>query len=187
MKKVIFCFSMLLCAYVGNAQLQLPVKSGLSLEYSIQPGNQVLPYTITFDSVSASFVGISYQGPSGNGGRYILTQQSIQNATAAFWGPPHFEPDYTLDGNSTLLLFSRRNWNELMTSKRVEFDGNVYVLKPSTGKNQFLLGGTPVDAVYLEAEKTQTRLWLLNNPSFPLILQIENNPHGADARLDRIN
>ena len=66
------------------------------------------------------------------------------------------------------------------------FDMKTYVLKTPSDKQLFKLGNQLVDALFLESDDSSSRIWLLNNPSFPVMLKIEGNVAGVDAELKSI-
>jgi hypothetical protein len=187
MKKILLAVILLFSLISLQAQLQnIPAKQGLEMEYTIFPMGQVFPCTLRLDSLTAGYLSIAWKNSSGRGGKYIMTRASLDSATTAFWGPPQYGMDVTLDPEMTMLIFSKKLWNELKQNKKVNYDGTMYIQKEASGNNQLAFDGKPADVIYLESENGQTRIWLLNNPDLPILLKVEKNPFGVDLQIERV-
>lgn len=186
--KKIFSAGILLFSVISlQAQLRnIPAKQGLEMEYTIFPMGQVFPCTLRLDSLTADYLSIAWKNSSGRGGKLIMTRASLDSATTAYWGPPQYGVDVTLDPEMTMLIFSKKLWNELKQNKKVNYDGTLYIQKEASGNNQLAFDGKQADAIYLESENGQTRIWLLNNPDLPILLKVEKNPFGVDLQIERI-
>jgi hypothetical protein len=55
-------------------------------------------------------------------------------------------------------------------------------VEPAAPGNAFKIRGSLIDALYLNAE-AGTKIWVLNDAAFPLILKIQGNPYGVDVEL----
>jgi hypothetical protein len=164
---------------------QIPVKQGLELEYTIFPMGQVFPCTLTLDTLVSGGLSISWKNSVGRGGKYIMTRTSLDSATMAFWGPPDYGQEITLDADQTMLIMSKKNWQELQSTGKVNYDGNLYARK-EIGGNEIIIDGKPIDAIYLQSESGETRIWILNNPALPILLKVEKNPFGVDLQIERV-
>jgi hypothetical protein len=170
-----------------QAQLQqIPIKQGLVLEYTIFPMGQVFPCTFTLDTTSSGDLNISWKHESGRGGKYIVSRASLDSGTIAFWGPPNYDQEITLDPEQTMLVLSRKQWHELQKNGRVNFDGQFYNRQGAIGDNQLLIDGKPGDAIFLQSETGDTRIWVLNNATLPLLLKVDKNRFGVDLVIERV-
>ncbi|MBC7851496.1 MAG: hypothetical protein H7Y31_17260 [Chitinophagaceae bacterium] len=183
MKMLIVVLAMFLAMSAEAQKKGIDIRTGTTLEYMVYPGGQVFPMIITVDSSSNEYVRLAWTNSVGRGGKYILTRASLDSATTAFWGPPQYDEDVVLDPNVSLLFFSRRQWNELIGSGKVEFDGAKYAWRDAVGNKALLINNVRVDAIYLESENSSARIWILNNAKYPMILKIENNPMGVDLEI----
>lgn len=184
MKRILLIGLLALNSFILKAQ-QIPVKQGLELEYTIFPMGQVFPCTLTLDTLSSGALSISWKNVNGSGGKYIVTRAALDSGTTAFWGPPNYGKEITLDTEQTMLVFSKKQWIELQKNGKVNFDGTLYISKEIRG-NELLVDGKPVDAIYLQSESGETRLWVLNNAALPLLLKMEKNPFGVDLQIERV-
>lgn len=170
-----------------NAQVQqIQAKQGLQLEYTIYPMGQVFPCVLTLDTLKTGELSISWKHTSGAGGKYIVTRSALDSATNAFWGPPNYGQEVTLDADQTMLILSKKHWKDLQANGKVDFDGTLYIKKEATGNNQLLMDGQLVDAIYLHSESGESRLWVLNNATLPILLKVEKNPFGVDLQIERV-
>src|SRR5688500_14920782 len=104
MKKILLAVILLFSLISLQAQLQnIPAKQGLEMEYTIFPMGQVFPCTLRLDSLTADYLSISWKNSSGRGGKVIMTRASLDSATTAYWGPPQYGVDVTLDPEMTML------------------------------------------------------------------------------------
>lgn len=187
MKKIITTGILLFSLIHLHAQLQnIPIKQGIELQYTIFPMGHVFPCTLKFDSLTNDYFSIAWKNAEDRGGKYIMTRASLDSATTAFWGPPDYGQNITLDPEMTMLVFSRKLWGELQRDKKVIYDGTTYIQKEATGNRALQIDGKPADAIFLESENGVTRIWLLNNPSWPILLKVENNPFGVDLQIERV-
>jgi hypothetical protein len=187
MKKIFFTGMLLFSLVSLQAQLQnISAKQGLEMEYTVFPMGQIFPVTLRLDSLTADYLSIAWKNVEGRGGKLIMTRASLDSATTAYWGPPQYGLDVTLDPEMTMLIFSKKLWNELKQNKKVNYDGTLYIQQEASGSNQLSFGGKPADAIYLESANGQSRIWLLNNPELPILLKVEKNPFGVDLQIERV-
>lgn len=187
MKKIVLTGILFFSLICLQAQLQnIPARQGLELEYTIYPMGQVFPCTLRLDSISPGYLSIAWKNVEGRGGKYIMERTSLDSATTAFWGPPQYGMDVTLDPEMTLLIWSKKLWKELQQNRKVVYDGMLYIQKEAVGNNRLAIDGKPADALFLESENGQTRIWLLNNPELPILLKVERNPFGVDLQIEKI-
>jgi hypothetical protein len=165
---------------------QVPIKQGLTLEYTIFPVGQVFPCTFILDTSASGTLTIDWKNEAGRGGKYFMTRASLDSGTLAFWGPPTYDQEITLDPEQTLLILSRKQWQELQKNGRVNFDGLIYNRREATGDNQLLIDGKPADAIFMQSETGDTRIWVLNNATLPLLLKVDKNRFGVDLQIERV-
>lgn len=83
-------------------------------------------------------------------------------------------------------MFSKAQWNTIQKDKKVVYDLVSYVVKSPSEQQRFKLGEKEVNSIFLEAANGSTRIWLLNNPTIPLILRIDGNQAGPDIVLQSV-
>lgn len=187
MKQLLICPILLVGYLSGTAQQSsLDIKAGTRFEYTVYPPGIIYPVSFTLDSVSKTYLSMSWKSASGFGGKYILTQPSIENADNAFWGPPDNGQEIVLDPNSVMMMLSQKQWKELVTTRQTNLDGMTYYQKEMTTEKSFRIAGKPMDVIYLEGADSSSQLWVLRHPQFPIFLKMVNNPKGVDLVLDDV-
>ena len=170
----------------AQSQVQIPLKQRLQLEYTIFPMGQIFPCTFTIDTTAEGSMVIAWVNELGRGGRIIMTRTALDTGSIGYWGPPAYGEDIVLDDNQTVLLLSKKQWAELQRYGRVNYDGLFYTQKAASGENQVMIDDKPADAILLQSESSEARIWILNNPALPLLLKVENNPVGVDLKIERV-
>jgi hypothetical protein len=184
MKQLIILSTLILLFFSVSAQhaTNSTIQKGTVLSYTIYPPGMAVNYSFTIDSMSASYLAFSWMSESGRVGQFVMNETSVQKASRGYWSPPQPDAATTMESDQLVLCFSALLWNQLQQSKKVEFDGALYSLKQPGANEQIRINNQIIDALYLESEQG-TGIWLLNNPSLPLILKIRNNTAGVDAEI----
>jgi len=60
-----------------------------------------------------------------------------------------------------------------------------FILKELSDANAYKIKDKLIDVLYIETANGNSKLWVLNNPSAPLILRYEGNPQGIDIDLQQ--
>jgi hypothetical protein len=187
MKKVALAGLLIFNLSYLQAQLKnIPAKQGLELEYTVFPMGTVFPCTLKLDTTIDGSLEIGWKNERGLGGKYIVTKAALDSAGTAFWGPPVYDQEITLENDQTMLMLTKKHWSELKATGKVYFDGTMYIQKEAKGNNQLMMEGKPVDAIYLEAETGEARIWVLNNAAMPILLKVVNNPFGVDLQIEKV-
>lgn len=163
------------------------IKQGSKLRYEIVTSNGVMPLTIRLDSLASDFVKLGWMMENQSSGSWIMKKQSIESAIGGYWN--QLEPDMAveLQGTQSTVFLSKGLWDALQKDKKILFDTKTYQLKSPSEKQQFKLGDKLVDALFMETEDASSRIWVLNNPVYRVMLKIEGNSAGVDAELKSID
>lgn len=107
----------------------------------------------------------------------LLTDQVIptQHNPLSALNQPVVGEELVLPSSRSVLMLSRNLFFSLVKNKTAIFDDYALAVKPLDGDKAFKLQDKIIDALYLESE-SGTSIWVLNNPTTPLILKIEGNP-----------
>lgn len=188
MKKILFAFG-LLAAVCASAQDKyiLPIKQGSTLSYNILVNGQTITSIFSLDSISSDFVKVGWNIDQLGTGSWVMKTKSINEATRGYWGQPAAGVQEDLPGDQSVLFFSKVQWGSLQKDKKLVFDGHTFTVKQASEKQQVKLGDNIVDAILLETQNGATRIWILNNPSFPILVKIEGNPAGPDLTLETVS
>jgi hypothetical protein len=184
MKQLIILSSLLLSFVSAHSQqvANTTIQKGTVLSYTIYPPGLAVNYSFTIDSISANYLSFGWMSESGRVGQFVMNEPSVQRARSGYWLPPQADVVTVADSSQLILCFSAFLWNQLQQTKTAEFDGILFVLKHPPANEQIRINNQTIDALYLESDQG-TAIWLLNKPSFPLILKIKNNIAGVDVEI----
>lgn len=162
------------------------IKKGNTLTYQVSVNGQTFPIQMKIDSVSADYNRFNWSMQDGSGGSVINTKASLDNAVHGYWGELHQGEDQTMPADQSILLLSKVLWSAIQKDKKFRFDEQDFVVKEQPSTAVFKLNDKPVNVLYAESTNGSSRVWFLNNPSFPLLLKIEGNPAGVDVSLQSV-
>jgi hypothetical protein len=158
------------------------IKKGTIINYNFHLHGQSARFTLSFENVTDSLKlkwGIRYLA----GGTYIITPKAWQGADGLNWVQPEASKVVQLPDNQTFCMLSKNAFHELVTNHRFTYNNTVYNFINDAKTNPVMMGGLQVDAVHVIAEGDTTEFWILNNPSFPLLCKVKDNPLGIDIDL----
>jgi hypothetical protein len=187
MKKIIYGLCLLLSVHAIAQEKYAPViKQGLALHYAAFVNGQNFPCIFSLDSVAADYVRVGWNVEGFGSGSWVMKKKSLDNGTRGYWSQPTPGTQEEMGDDQTVLLFSRAQWDALQKDKKINFDQQTYTVKTPSETQQLKISGKMVDAIYLENQNNTTRIWLLNNATFPVLLKIEGNTLGADLTLNSV-
>jgi hypothetical protein len=186
MGKIIYCLCLLI-ATAGFAQDKYApvIKQGTVLHYTVYAEGQNISSTFSFDSVTSNCIKVGWNIDGLGTGSWLMKNKSLDNGTRGFWSQP--TPGLQeLGDDQTVLVFSHAQWASLQKDQKINFDGQTYTVKKPTDQQVFKLSDKPVDAFYLENQNGNSRIWVLNNASFPILLKMEGNTVGPDIAINSV-
>lgn len=187
MKKIMYAFCLFISGTTFAQEKYVPViKQGTSLHYSAFVNGQNFPCTFSFDSVAADYIKIGWSVDGFGSGGWIMKKKSLDSGTRGLWGEPNPGTQIELGEDQTVLVFSRAQWDALQKDKKLNFDQQTYALKTPSEQQQLKIAGKIVDAFLLENASATTRIWMLNNAAYPILLKIEGNTLGADLTINSV-
>lgn len=180
MKKIFLIAAVLVSAVSFSQDVLKPAfKQKSKLKYLAHVDGQDIPLLLTIDSLTPSFVKFAWEIDGYGAGAWIMSAKSIESSTSGYWGNPSPGVDEKVPDDQHVLLFSKALWNSISKDKKVDYEQMTFTVKEATDAQKFKIGGKVVDAVYLESA-SGTKLWILNDPAFPIMLKIEGNTKGPD-------
>lgn len=159
------------------------IKQGTALHYTVFANGQNISCVFSLDSVTANCVKVGWNIDGLGTGSWLMKNKSLDNGDRGYWSQPSPGMLEELPDDQTVLLFSKAQWASLQKDKKLHFDQQDYTLKTPSEQQQVQLSGKPVDALYLENQNGSTKIWVLNNASFPVLLKIEGNTAGPDIAI----
>lgn len=168
------------------AQKVVPqIKNGTVLNYTanVRVMGQMLPVMMTITEINAP-LHIKWVISGLGTGTYEVSAKAIQSGTKMALREPGYEPLTKLKDNETIGFLSKDTFNSLVTSKAFELNGLKFTV--TDGAPAYILDGKEADTFYAVSANGKTKLWVLNNPDFPLICKIEGAQQGIDLTLNSV-
>lgn len=162
------------------------IKQGTKLAYSAYLNGQTFPCTFSFDSIATDYMKVGWKVEGFGDGTWVMKNKSLESGLKGFWDQPSPGTQQVLADDQTVLIFSKAQWEQLQKDKKIDFDNQSFSVKTPTEQQQLKIAGKAVDAFFAENAAGSTRIWILNNASFPIMLKIEGNNLGADLTINSV-
>lgn len=187
MKKMLVAICLLLAAGVlAQDKFSPDIKQGTVLSYTIFVNGQNITSNFSFDSVASDYIRVGWNIDQLGIGSWVMKTGNLNNGVRGYWGQPTAGIAEELPEDQTVLIFSKAQWTGLQKDKKLNFDQQTYTLKQPSEQQQLKLNGKTVDAFLLENQNGSSRIWILNNPGFPILLKIEGNTMGPDLTISSV-
>jgi len=183
--KSCFLFFGLVISLAGFSQSKfLPeIKNGTSMAYLANVNGQDIPVGFKVDSMAAEFLRIIWSVEGYGEGTWIMNKKSLQSATGTLGDNPQPGVEVVLPDDKIQLLLSRDQFSMLTKDKKVKHNDIEYNVVPASAGTEFKLADKAVDVVYLESADKSSKIWVLNNAAFPLLVKVIGNVNGPDLTL----
>lgn len=187
MKKMLLAL-FVLSSLFGLAQEKVSpeIKKGTKLQYLALANGQEIPLIVSIDSLHPEFVRMKWTIEGYGDGSWSMKKKSLESGKRGAWEEPQTGIDTEMAEDQTVLLFSKASWDQMKNNQPVLFDDHSFTVKQPNEQQLIKMNGKQVDAILLENEGGSSRIWILNNPSFPAILKVEGNIHGVDLVIQNI-
>ncbi|MVN21076.1 hypothetical protein [Mucilaginibacter arboris] len=185
--KIIYAFALMLCfTATAFAQKYVPqFKNGTVLNYTAHSNafGQDIPLTLTITSITAP-VQMQYNIPQLGTGTFEMSEKAITSGKKMALKEPQTDGVTKLKDDETLAVLSKNTFNNLITNKTFELNGQTFNVIADT--TSYKINDKEADIFYAETAKGKTKLWILNNPDFPLIYKLKGGQQGIDLTLNSI-
>ncbi|WP_316772935.1 hypothetical protein [Pedobacter frigiditerrae] len=174
MKKIILSLVAIVLSLATYAQKTLPeLKVGTALHCSAYVQGQEFPLLLTLKSISGP-VSIGWAVDGYGDGTFEMTTKAFESATKLAAVSQPALGATKLGDDETFGIISKAAYKTLADKKALTYSGlNFKIKSPATAMK---IGGKEVDATHIVSEDGKIELWILNNASFPLILQSAGLP-----------
>lgn len=180
MKKIFLIAAMFISvASFSQDVLKPAIKQGTKFKYLAHVEAQDIPMVLSVDSLAPNYLKLGWEIDGYGAGAWIMNAKSLESATAGYWGNPSPGVDEKVPDDMHVLVLSKALWNSISKDKKMDYEQMTFTVKEATDAQKLKINGKAVDAVYLESG-TGTKLWILNDASFPIMLKIEGNTKGPD-------
>ncbi len=177
---------LLLFSAVSYSQSATEIRQGTTLLYIVYTDGDELSLSLVVDSVSASYLRFAWTIDGYGSGKWIMTKNSLENATRGYWEEPMAGTEQQLGDDHNVLLFSKAQMNSVKSNKSVTYEGEAYTVKPVPADQKFELERTEINTLYMENANGSAKIWVLDNADFPAIVKFIGNPTGIDIQLASI-
>ncbi|MFD1257341.1 hypothetical protein ACFQ3S_11085 [Mucilaginibacter terrae] len=186
MKKLIVLTLYSLLGLTVLAQKYIPqVKTGTVLNYTAyaRAFGQTLPAILTITEINAP-LRMKWVINGLGTGIFEISAKAIQSGNKMALREPGFEEITKLKDSETLAFLSKDTFTALINNKVFELNGQKFTV--TDGAPSYNIDGKEADTFYAVTANGKTKLWVLNNPDFPLICKIEGAPQGIDLALNSV-
>ena len=186
MKSIYFTALSLCFTAAAFAQKYVPqIKNGTVINYSAHSRafGQDIPLTLTLTSITAP-VQMKYSIPQLGTGTFEMSEKAIASGKKIALREPQMDGVTKLKDDETLAVLSKNTFNDLTTNKTFELNGQTFKVTEDT--SAYKINDKEADVFYATTANGKTKMWILNNPDFPLICKLEGGPQGIDLALSSI-
>lgn len=183
MKKINLLLLLISASLIAIAQQQIsPVRQGSVLVYNVYPEGGELQSELVLERISTDtiIIGWSTFGRTVRNGRRTMAGSSLQTSKHGYWAPPFDGEDILLPADQSMLFISRDAFTQAKASGRMEYDGLKFMVASASTYN---MGGIKLPAIELKSEGGNASMWILDDPSFPLMLKYSGNPFYVDLEI----
>lgn len=170
----------LLLSASSFAQNILTFKEGSTLNYDVNYGGQFVVFALTIKSMGDP-IKMDWD-VQGTGGTYEMTKKGFDNGSS-FNTQPVQGGVARLTDDETFCVISQSAFKSLTATKSFTYGGVTYTAK-ETGAYKFK--DSTADDFYAVSADGKTEMWILNNPTFPVLLKIKGNPNGVDFAVSEV-
>ncbi|MGI4021525.1 MAG: hypothetical protein ACRYFA_08475 [Janthinobacterium lividum] len=185
--KIIFAFAWMLClTATAFAQKYIPqIKTGTVLNYSAHSRafGQDISLTLTLTSITAP-VQMKYSIPQLGTGVFEMSAKAMESGKKIAIKEPSIDGVTKLKDDETLAVLSKNTFHNLTTNKTFELNGQTFTV--TTDTTVYKINDKEADVFYAITANGKTKLWILNNPDFPLICKLQGGLQGIDLSLNSI-
>lgn len=145
------------------------IKVGTNMYATAYVQGQEFPLGLKIISLSGPF-SIGWAVDGYGEGAFEMTDKALENGNQ-FSSPTQPALGVTkLADAETFMVISKTAYKSLVDNKSFSYGGYKFV--PAAAATALKISGKEIDAVHVTSEgNTKIELWILNNPSLPLILQ----------------
>lgn len=188
MKSLLLGLSLICSGALFSQTKFLPaVKSGTKMQYLAQVDGQDIPLGISIDSTSAEYLKIGWSVEGYGDGSWVMKKKSLENGTSAVGENPQPGVETVLPDDKIMLVISKDQWNALQKDKKMTHNGTTYLLGEASADNELKIGDKVADVIFAQSENKSSKIWILNNPSLPMMLKVVGNTNGPDLSVMSID
>lgn len=174
MKKKLFIYFLLIGSLMGSVMAQGIITHPLLFVFKLH--GQTRKYQFTFSQSNDTLYlhwGIE-RNTRWQSGSYAMPQEALKTAAGLSFLQPEDGRHICLPAQETFALLSATAYQELKSQKEFHYNQTEYRLADT--KSQAM--GYPL--LHVNDSVDGCEMWIMDNPDFPLIWEIQNNPLGIN-------
>lgn len=160
-------------------QNPVAIKQGTQLDYKFFLYGQTVGIGMTIKSVTDSVL-LDWNLRGMAFGSYLVSKEGFENGNKLNLIQPAPSAVIRLAPDETFAVISKSAFRLLMKDKKFVYNNTTYVLQDDKKLPPFKVGDHETDVLHVTGVEEHGELWILNDPDFPLICQMKNNPVGIN-------
>jgi hypothetical protein len=179
-RRIIYLLTLSLIFSSAKAQQHSAlIKPGTKLDYKFFLYGQTVAIGMTVKSVTDSVMldwnlkGLAF-------GSYLVSKEGFENGTKLNFIQPAAATVLRLAPDETFAVISKRAFRELKRNKKFVYNQTTYELEEDKNQPALMAGDRQLDVLHVLGVEEKGEMWILNDPDFPLICQLKNNPVGIN-------
>jgi len=186
MKKLYLLLLSLFLTLTAYTQKLTPViKPGTVINIVVSDHGLVIPVTVDIKNTGDTLKLAWKESPSN-----INIKSSYEDRITRYFTQPHQEgvASERFQNDETFISVSRAMYKRFLNNdkKSLTYQGVIYLNAMERDSN-FILQRESVNATYMTTRDGKYKMWVLDNPAFPLILETTNPLLGIGYKLISIN
>jgi hypothetical protein len=185
MKNTILTLILCVMYQAGIAQNYVPsIKNNTVLHYICKLHGQTRTLTLTTKTGKDKLVlDLDTRGVKSS---IVTTAEGLKNGNELSFNQGEYAPVLNLKPTETFFMISQSAYQDLLKNKQFIYNNTIYVLDENTTTNNVDLEGKLLDTLHVVAQIDETEMWIVKNPTYPLICKITKNPLGINFTLVKI-
>lgn len=163
-------------------QTATPIKPGTKLDYKFFLYGQTVAIGMTVKSVTDSVL-LDWNLKGMAFGSYLVSPEGFEHGSKLNFIQPAPSTVLRLAADETFAVISKAAFRALKKNDKFVYNSTTYVLSKDKNQPAFKAGDREMDVLHVVGVEEHGELWILNDPDFPLICQVKNNPVGINFTL----
>lgn len=186
MKKLSLIVFAFILGHAALAQKYIPqIGIGTVINYNAEAVNMGYKSPLTLSVVSLNDpMKFNWTIPALGNGSFLIPARSLESGTKMKLKVPESNEPIVYKDDETILFISKSALSDLIKDQSFTLNKIKLSVKPSA--DPYLINGKEADVIQVVSDNGKTNIWILNNPSFPLIVKMTGNPSGIDLDLASI-
>jgi hypothetical protein len=178
---IVFCA----VCQIGLSQNSIPlIKDNTTLNYICKLHGQTRSLALTKQIFSDTLV--FHLDTRGVKSTIKIMPEAFKSGTELSFNQGENAPVLILKSTETFFIISKSAYQDLLKNNQFVYNETTYVLDKSEESNPVIIDGILLSTLHVVAQIDNTEMWILQNPDFPLICKVTENPLGINFTLTEI-